>query len=321
MVYLMRFNRTGMIIGHQKIISYFDNAIKNKKLSQSYCFVGYDQVGKRTVARDLSAKILKIDEKKLDLYPDFYYVCRQEDEKTGKLKKDITISQARQIKDRVGRKSWLGEYQVVVLDEAELLNEEAANALLKILEETKGKCIFFLLTTDDNALLPTIKSRCQMFYFALAGEDEIKTDLEKMGYEGQTASDAAKLSWGRPGRAKDLASDEILLHKYRQEIERWAEMIKSPFFKKMEILNDLLGDKTDAMRAKEKLHDVLEIWIMIWRDAMLAKLSGGPEIIGGNRLSAGEISSLIDDLRGAGIMLDQNINPKLVIEQIILKYA
>ena len=89
----------------------------------------------------------------------------------------------------------------------------------------------------------------------------------------------------------------------------------------MELLNDLFPEKTDSMRMKEKLQNVIEIWIMIWRGAMLGKLSGNSQIGMGDKLTAGGISFLIDDLRGAKILLDQNINPKLVIEQIILKYA
>lgn len=307
------------IIGHQKIISYFDNAIKNKRLSQSYCFVGYDQVGKRTVARDICSKLLKTDDPKLDLYPDFFYISRQEDEKTGKLKKDITISQARQIKDKVGRKSWLGDYQTVIIDEAELLNEEAANALLKILEETKGQCLFFLLTTDDNALLPTIRSRCQMFYFPLVGEKEIETSLQKMGFEKPVSDDAAKLSWGRPGRAIDLASDEDLRQNYSQEIERWTKIAENPFFKKMELMNDLLGEKTDAIRGRNKIQKAIEIWIMIWREAMLAKLKNDSIHKFAVKFSTIGISELIDDFKRAQVLLGQNINPKLLIEQILLK--
>ena len=123
------------IIGHEKIISFFDKVIANGALAQSYCFVGAGGVGKKTVARYLATQILKVSDKQLNTHPDFYYLCRQIDEKTEKIKKDIGIAQARQIKEKLGRKSWFGGYQVIIIDEAELLNEESANALLKSLEE------------------------------------------------------------------------------------------------------------------------------------------------------------------------------------------
>lgn len=305
-----------MIIGHKKIINYFENAMANKNLAQSYCFVGYDQIGKRTVARKICSELLKVDESKLDLYPDFYYVTRQEDEKTGKLKKDLSIAQARQIKDRVGRKSWLGEYQSVIIDEAELLNEESANALLKILEETKGQCVFFLLTTDDNALLPTIRSRCQMFYFSLLDKDEIESGLREMGYEEKVAKESAGLSWGRPGKAINLVEDAVLRKSYGQEIERWNTIVSAPFYKRMEVISDLFGDKTDTIRSKDKVLGALEVWMILWRDVMLKKIS-----LPNNKLSTNDIAKLIDEFKKARVLLNQNINPKLIIEQILLIFS
>ncbi|MFA5061891.1 MAG: hypothetical protein WC526_01980 [Patescibacteria group bacterium] len=305
-----------MIIGHKKILDYFDNALANKNLAQSYCFVGYDEVGKRTVARNICAKLLRVDEAKLDLYPDFYYVAREEDEKTGKLKKDISIAQARQIKDRVGRKSWLGEYQSVIIDEAELLNEESGSALLKILEETKGQCVFFLLTTDDNALLPTIRSRCQMFYFPLIEKGEIEAGLKEMGFEQTAARDSANLSWGRPGKAINLAQDAVLRKSYGQEIERWNTIMSVPFYKRMSAVSDLFGDKTDTIRSRDKVLSALEIWIILWREVMLKNL-----FLPNNNLSAKDAARLIDEFKKARVLLNQNINPKLIIEQILLTFS
>ena len=138
------------IIGHEKIIAFFDKLVTNGALSQSYCFVGSDGMGKKTVARYLATQLLKIQDKQLDTHPDFYYICRQIDEKTEKIKKDIGIAQIRQIKEKLGRKSWFGGYQIIVIDEAELLNEESGNALLKSLEEAGAQRVFFLLTPPDS---------------------------------------------------------------------------------------------------------------------------------------------------------------------------
>ena len=138
-----------MLIGHAKILEFFENALKSGSLSHAYCFVGQGQVGKRTLAKILAAKILKTDLSKLSCHPDFYYLERIEDEKTGKLKKEISIAQARYLKTHLIGKSWSGGYKVVIVDEAELLNEESSNALLKTLEEPKAKTIFFLLTENE----------------------------------------------------------------------------------------------------------------------------------------------------------------------------
>ncbi len=309
------------IIGHSKIISFFETAIAKNKLAQSYCFVGRDQIGKRTVARNLASRILHVDEDILDSYPDFYYLSRQVDEKTGKLKKEISIAQARQIKERLGGKSWFGGYQAVIIDEAELLNEESGNALLKLLEEAGEKRVFFLLTEDDSRLLSTIRSRCQMIFFSLVSEKEIVDGLKKIGYTQAVAEDAASLSWGKPGKAIAICRDQELKNSFTQEVDRWGTIVSSPFYKKMKAVEDLLGEtaKADAVRTSEQLQIVLETWSVIWRNNLLDAVSGKEnDLLLQSRLSATKIVRLIDIFKESQKLLSKNINPKLVIEQILL---
>ncbi len=315
------------IIGHSKIISFFDKLIANNTLAQSYCFVGRDKVGKRTVARYLSAKMLKIEESKLDTYPDFYYLTRQVDEKTNKLKKEISIAQSRKVKERLGNKSWFGNYQVVIIDEAELLNEESGNALLKILEEAGEKRVFFLLTEDDSKLLPTIRSRCQMVFFPLVNDNEIENGLITLGYDKDLAKESANLSWGKPGRAIDLCTDSDLKNSFSFELNRWEKIISSPFYKRVKEIEDLFKESTpEALvktgintRSAEKIFETLETWSVIWRKVMLDKLAKKENsITAKNNLSLGQMVGLVDSFKKSQILLAQNINPKLVVEQILL---
>jgi len=316
------------IIGHQKIISFFDKMIDKDSLSQSYCFVGVSQAGKRTAARYLSARLLKVREEKLDTHPDFYYLTREIDAKTDKLKKDISAAQAKQIKIRLGGKSWFGGYQAVIIDEAEKLNEEAGNALLKLLEGTAGRRVFFLLTTDDNALLPTIRSRCQMFYFLQTDNAEIEKGLLAMGIEPEKAAEAALLSWGRPGRAVQIAGDEDLRKSFNQEIDRWQKIVGQPFHQKLKAVEDLLDDpstrsaaaarygagKKDSVRVSEKLNQALEIWTVLWRKKILEQVKD-------NSSFSFATIKLLDGFKQAQILLSQNINPRLVIEQVLLSVS
>lgn len=304
------------IIGHEKIISFFDKVIDNAALSQSYCFVGSDAVGKKTTARYLAAKILKVSDKQLETHPDFYYISRQIDEKTEKIKKDIGIVQARQIKEKLGRRSWFGGYQVIVIDEAELLNEESANALLKSLEEAGGQRVFFLLTTDDNALLPTIRSRCQMFYFSLVNDKIIQDGLVKLGFSAALATESAKLAWGRPGRAVALAASDELRQSFNTEIARWQKIEGAPFHQKIKAVEDLFDDKKDSIRASEKLSSALETWTVLWRDRILDKIDKE----GDKKYSLAEMVGLIDSFKKSQVLLAQNVNPRLVVEQILLSF-
>lgn len=309
------------VIGHEKIVSFFDKVIAKKSLSQSYCFVGVDCVGKRTMARYLAAKLLEKSEKQLDTHPDFYYVCRQTDEKTGKLKKDIAVSQARDMKKHLGNKPWLGKYQVIIIDEAELLNEESGNALLKSFEEAGESRVFFLLTSDDGKLLPTIRSRCQVFYFSPVDTKTIEAGLVKLGYDSTLAAEAARMSWSRPGRAIVLAGNENLRNDFYQEAQRWQKMENTPYYKKIKETEGLFGDSESWQtntRQAEKLFHVLETWTILWREKILDKIENNV----GNKnsgLSLLEMRELVDNFKNAQTLLAQNVNPRLVIEQILLK--
>lgn len=302
------------IIGNEKIISYFNKVIANGALSQSYCFVGSGGMGKKTTARYLATQILNVTDKQLDTHPDFYFISRQIDEKTEKIKKDISALQARQIKEKLGRKSWFGGYQVIIIDEAELLNEESGNALLKNLEEAGGQRVFFLLTSDDSELLPTIRSRCQMFYFSAVAEKTIQSGLVKLGFTEALSAESAKLSWGRPGRAIMLAGSEESRKNFNDEIERWQKIEGAPFYQKIKAVEDLFNEKTDNLRTSEKLSNALETWTVLWRARILDTIDGG-----GQSSSLAQMAGLVDSFKKAQILLSQNINPRLVVEQVLLK--
>ncbi len=163
-------------------------------MAHAYCFVGPNGVGKRAAARYLAAKLLKVKEEALNSHPDFYHAGRSEEEKTGKLKKDISIDQVRELSARLQNKPWLGGYQAAILEDAELLSASAGNALLKILEEPAAKSALFLIATDDGELLPTIRSRCQLIYFHMVETDKIAEALKKEGCPAKIAEEAAEAS-------------------------------------------------------------------------------------------------------------------------------
>ncbi len=244
-------------------MDFFDNAIKSGNLAHAYCFIGCDQTGKRAVAKYLSAKILGVAEEKLDKYPDFCYLERGIDEKTDKLKKNISIAQARDLRARLANHSWFGGYQVAVVNEAELFNSESANALLKILEEPGAKSVFFLLAENEQTVLPTIRSRCQQFYFGLVAEEIISTGLTARGVEEETAKRLAGFAWGRPGRAIAMAEDQELENQYIIELQRWQKMIGAPLHVKWKQLDDLFAEKEDTARRQLRLKKVLDILTML----------------------------------------------------------
>jgi len=295
-------------IGQSHITSFFDLAVKNDKLGQAYCFVGASQIGKRTFANILAAQILNVDLDKLKFNPDYYYVERLVDEKTEKKKKEISVDQSRELREKFYNRSWLNGYKIAIIDEAELLNEESGNALLKIIEEPPVKSIIILLSENDALLLPTIRSRCQVFQFAPVGDVEIEK-LVKSVSDINDAKEIVELSWGRPGRALDLCNNFELFSQSLKEKTRWEKIISSPIHERWQEMEDVLSEKGGLVKTKEKLEPILDFWTMLWREKMIL-----------NERSGDEYRIIIDEIKNIKNLLNANVNPRLAIEQFLTKF-
>lgn len=308
-----------MLIGHQTIKRYFDQARENASLAQAYCLVGPSQVGKRTLAYYVAADLLQTSFDKVHTNPDFYFVEREVDPKTGKRKKDISVAQARDLRSRCQRRSWSGGYQVVVVDEVELLNAEAGNALLKILEESPVKTVVFLLTENDDVLLPTIKSRCQLFYIPLVTNEVLAAGLQAAGAYTETAvQQAVGLATGRPGRAILALTDEEWLARYEDEKKRWHSLLSVPFFQKISATEEWF--KEGAGIERDALDEILSWWVEWWHGALLETVRGGARSVGSPVVSPERAQVVIDALQRCRGFLRQNVNARLALENVFLLF-
>ena len=183
--------------------------------------------------------------------------------------------------------------------------------MLKILEEGGEKLVFFLLTTDDNLLLPTIKSRCQTFNFSPTIKSDIINLLIKNGQTKEQATELSEICLGRPGIAIRLLEDPELINYYQNEKSRWQKMMQLNLNRKLKECKDLFSGKSVD---KEKLSKVLADWQVIWRKALLNMINTNRDT-----KSKQKTIELINFLAKAKIMLRQNINPNLVLEEILLK--
>ncbi len=171
------------IIGQEHIVQTLTNAIKNGMISHAYLFIGPRGSGKTTIAR-LLAKAVNC--KNLQGFEpcNKCSACMEINEARAMDLIEIDaasnrgIDDIRELRDGIRFSPTSLKYKVFILDEAHQLSKEAANALLKTLEEPPAHAIFILATTEAHKMIPTIISRCQRFDFKRLTLPEIMKRLE-----------------------------------------------------------------------------------------------------------------------------------------------
>ncbi|MBC7074293.1 hypothetical protein H5T58_02855 [Candidatus Parcubacteria bacterium] len=148
------------IIGHQFQLQYLLSQIQQKKLPHFFLFSGPEKVGKKTIAIFLSNTLLPNFSPS---HPDFLMIKPEKDK--------ISIDQIKQAIWFLSLKPSLGDYKIVIVDDAHLMTKDAQNCFLKTLEEPKGKTLIFLVSSLPSLLLSTIHSRAHKLKFTFVSKE------------------------------------------------------------------------------------------------------------------------------------------------------
>lgn len=185
------------VIGQERVTRTLQNAIRANRVVHAYLFAGHRGTGKTTTARIL-AKALNCAQGPTPT-PD--NTCPNCEAITAGYSVDVIeidaasnrgIEEIRELRDRIRLAPTEGRYKVYIIDEAHMLTTEAANALLKTLEEPPQHAVLILVTTEPHRLPPTILSRCQRFDFRRVSQKELITRLRRIATtEGFSIDDRA----------------------------------------------------------------------------------------------------------------------------------
>lgn len=199
------------IIGHRKPIARLRTLLREQRLPHALLFAGPEGVGKLRVAHALAASLLCLGDGELPCgrcascrallaedgaHPDFIEIHPE-----GKSVKSIRIDAIRQMQTEAARRPTLSRRRVVIIDDAQYMNEAAENGLLKTLEEPTGAVTFLLVTSAKTALLDTIVSRCMTVGFGPLPAAQLAEALRARGIAAQDAEELASLSDGSFHRA------------------------------------------------------------------------------------------------------------------------
>ncbi|MBI4599055.1 hypothetical protein HY734_02560 [Candidatus Uhrbacteria bacterium] len=260
------------VIGHGSILAYLERAQASGRLPHALLFVGPAQVGKAAVADWLLRRTFGSQGL---AHPDVSVVERLTDPKTEKVKEQIVVEQVRELRDRLSHTALFGGAKAALLPEAEALNPEASNALLKTLEEPHPRTLLILCAPAPEAVLPTVASRCLVMRFQPVARATIAASLCTRGTAPELAEEAAGLAQGCPGRAIRFVEDEEERLFETEAVERLCRLIRDPVSRRLAASAEAVP-KDDANRA-HALARLLERWQGILRDLFLLSL-GLPEI-------------------------------------------
>ncbi len=234
-------------------------------------------------------------------HPDWQWLAPEE---AGKA---IKIDQVRGVVDFVTQTSQLGGWRVLVVEPAEAMNRNAANALLKTLEEPPVGVMLLLVSDAPGRLLPTIRSRCQPLPLALPTEADSLAWLAPLAADPQQAAQALREAGGRPLAARALLDGEGLSERQRLVGE----------------LADLFGGRVSvpvlAERWQQSPWEVLLAWLQgqLWQALRERELggAGGPLA----QLPAGRLFLLLDRVNGviAQSRAGTNPNRQLALESLL----
>lgn len=164
------------------------------------------------------------------------------------------IDEIRTLKERIGLAPMRAKYKVYIIDEAHMLTVEAANALLKTLEEPPVNTLFFLCTTEENKLLPTVVSRCTRIEFNRPSIKEISDKLNRVA-KGENFELSGEEAEGLAKMARGSFRDGIKLLEQAIMAGSAEEVLKNAGSNEAEALLELVagGNRTEALKMVERL--------------------------------------------------------------------
>ena len=350
------------VVGQRQLTDNLQSAIAHNKISHAYLIQGEKLSGKRMIA-DIFARALQCecdrteDEHQTTLFdlgtgsdniltkkndtsvrirpcnqcrsckqamngnhPDIIYVVHEKPNV-------ISVDNIRQqVNGDIAIKPYSGTYKIYIIDEAEKMNVQAQNALLKTLEEPPEYAVILLLATRAEAMLPTILSRCVLLNTKPVSDDLIKNYLmQKIQIPDYRASICASFARGNVGRAIELASNETFDHMKLSALG----ILKN--ISDMEI-NQITSEVKKITEEKFDTHDYLDLCFIWFRDVLLYKACGphggnshiifkeelSGIAIAARRYSYDTIEHIIHSIDRARSRLSANVNFDLTMELMFL---
>ena len=321
------------MIGHEWAVDLLSEHVAKGRERHAYLITGPQGVGRRTLALRFAQSLncvkppvpgqpcLKCTTcKRIETiqHPDLTVV---EAEHEGEV---LRIDQVRELQHSLSLAPYEARYRVALILRFEEAHSSAANAMLKTLEEPPPKVVVILTAKGAENLLPTIVSRCEVLRLRPLSVDETAKGLQTIkGVPVASADRLAHISGGRPGYALRLFEQPMLLEQRQAWLEELLRLLSSSRGERFAFAKDSSDDK-------EELRSELQVWLTLWRDALIyaagittsiTNMDYSPQI---KKLADGigmhKAQLYVNSLECTMDRIDRNVNSRLAIEVLLMDF-
>lgn len=314
-------------IGHEWAVDYLRGAIQSQHISHAYLFTGPANIGKAHLAREMAAALNCLGDTppcgtcdacirtKEGTHPDVTLV-----EPEGRR---LKIDQVRELQHTLSLSPVEGRWRVCIITDFQQATTQAANALLKTLEEPPSRVVLLLTATDADLLLPTIVSRCQVLALRTVPLARLEEALcEHLDGQEKRARLIARLSGGKVGWALSAIEEESRLETRREHLETLLNLLGQGRAARIQAAEDL-GKAAD-------LPEIIKRWQGWWRDVLLVSSECEDLVVNidfieslretAEQYAFTEAEEAVRDLEATLEQLDRNVNARLALEVLLLSW-
>lgn len=322
--------------GHEWAVEMLRQHILHDSVRHAYLFTGPPGLGRRTLALrfaralncpqppapgEACGECKTCQQIERMQYPDLAVV--QAEKEGGVLK----VEQVRAVRQSLALKPYQGKYRVALFLRFQEANPNAANALLKTLEEAPAHVVLVLTADNAELLLPTIVSRCETLRLRPLPVETAAARLEQSGADPETARLLAHVSGGRPGYALRLLQDGEALEFRARRLDDLQSLLRATRRERFAYAEKLTDRRTEA---RERFRETLLVWLSFWRDVLLRAAGSAAPPANPDRaaeietlaagLSLAGARRLVSGAEGAVEKLERNVNARLLAEVLLLDW-
>ena len=318
------------ILGNEMVKDHFKKAIANHKISHAYILTGEAGMGRKSIANAFAMTLLcekggsepcmtchSCKQVMSGNHPDLIYVKH---EKPGSIGVDDVREQ---INDTIMIRPYSSYYKIYIVDEAEKMTVQAQNALLKTIEEPPSYAVIILITTNQEAFLPTILSRCVQMKLKPLKDFTIKSYLtQNLHIPEKDADICAAFARGNLGKAIHLASSD----EFKELFQKVMVLVKNVGTMDSSMLLDCIREMKEQNFDIGEVLDLMQFW---YRDVLMFKVTKDMNLLifkneykmineTGEKVDYAGLEAILAAIDTARTRLNANVNMELAMELLLL---